>query len=59
MNKIGRHVTFYHIGLNDRGMARIEFLRHLVFDLDIHELLASDVLLLDRKTVRLQVPDPR
>ena len=59
MNKICRHVTFNYIALNHRGMTRIEFLRHLVFYFDIHELLAGDVLLVDCKTIRLQVPDPR
>ena len=59
MNKIRRHVTLNHIALNHRGMTRIEFLGYVVFYFDVYELLAGDVLLLDCKTVRLQVPDPR
>ena len=59
MNKIRRHVTLNHIALNHRGMTRIEFIRYVVFDFGVYELLAGDVLLFDSKTIRLQVPDPR
>ena len=59
MNKIRRHVSFYHIALHQSGMTGIEFFRYLVFNFYIHELLAAEALLFNFKTIRLQVPDPR
>jgi hypothetical protein len=59
MNKICRHVTFDDIAFDQSGMTRIEFIRYVVFDFGVYELLAGDVLLFDSKTIRLQVPDPR
>jgi hypothetical protein len=59
MDEIRRHMTFYHIALHDCGVTRIQLLRYVVFDFDVDQLLAGDVLLFDSKTVRLQVPDPR
>lgn len=40
-------------------MAGIESLGYFVFNLDIRELLVAEALLLNVKTIRLQVPDPR
>ena len=59
MNQIRRYMTFYDIALHQRGMTRIEVLRHVVFDFNIDELLTADVLLVNFKAIRLQVPDPR
>ena len=52
-------MTFDDIAFYQSGVTRIELLRYPIFNFDVYELLAGDVLLLDRKTVRLQVPDPR
>jgi hypothetical protein len=52
-------MTFYNIALHCRGVARIELLGHVVLDLNIDELLTADVLLVNFKAIRLQVPDPR
>ncbi len=52
-------MTFDDIAFYQSGVTRIEFLRYPVFDFDVYELLAGDVLLFDSKTIRLQVPDPR
>jgi hypothetical protein len=59
INQIRRHMTFYHIALYCCGVARIELLGHVVLDFNIDELLTADVLFLNFKAVRLQVPDPR
>ena len=59
MNQIRRHMTFYNIALHCRGVARIELLGHVVLDLNIDEFLTADVLLINFKAIRLQVPDPR
>ena len=59
MNQIRRHMTFYNIALHCRGVTRIELLGHVVLDFNIDELLTADVLLVNFKAIRLQVPDPR
>ena len=59
MNQICRHMTFYNIALRYRGVTRIELFRYLVFNFYIDELLTADVLLVNLKAIRLQVPDPR
>ena len=59
MDQIRRHMTFDDIALHYCGMTRIQLLGYVVFDFDVDQLLAGDVLLFDSKTVRLQVPDPR
>ena len=59
MDEIRGHMTFDDIALHESGMTGIEFLRYLVCSFHIHELLARDILLLDCKTIGLQVPDPR
>ena len=59
MNQICRYMTFYNIAFHYRGVTRIELLGHVVFDFNIDELLTADVLLVNFKAIRLQVPDPR
>lgn len=59
MNQIRRHMPFYDIALHQSGMTGIEFLRYLVFNFYVRELLAAEALLFNFKPVRLQVPDPR
>jgi hypothetical protein len=59
MNQIRRYMTLYDIALHYRGVTRIELLGHVVLDFNIDELLTADVLFVNSKTVRLQVPDPR
>ena len=59
MDQIRRHMTFDNIALHQSGVTRIQLLGYVVFDFDVDQLLAGDVLLFDSKTVRLQVPDPR
>jgi hypothetical protein len=59
IDQIRRHMTFYNIALHYRGVTRIELLGHVVFDFNIDELLTADVLFLNFKAIRLQVPDPR
>jgi hypothetical protein len=59
MNQIRRYMTLYDIALHYRGVTRIELLGHVVLDFNIDELLTADVLLVNFKAIRLQVPDPR